>query len=47
MKLTDLQKRMLDDMLIDYWYNAIKHNQAWEKEFSQLNDVLQKLKKGE
>lgn len=44
MALTDLQKRMLGDMLIDYWYNAVKNNPSWEKEFSQLNDILQKLK---
>ena len=46
MALTDLQKRMLGDMLIDYWYNAVKHNPSLEKEFSQLNDILQKLKEG-
>jgi len=46
MKLTDLQKHMLDDMLTDYWYSHIKYNDSWEKEFNQLHDFLNKLKEG-
>ena len=46
MKLTELQQRMIDDMLTDYWYNSIKYNPSWEKEFSQLHNFLNKLKEG-
>jgi hypothetical protein len=48
MKLSDLQKAMIDDMLTEYWYSTIKHNAEYnsnlEKEYNKLYDFLNKLK---
>ena len=44
MVMTELQQKMIDDMLTNYWYESIKYNPSWEKEFSQLHDFLNKLK---
>ena len=46
MVMTELQQKMIDDMLTNYWYESIKYNPSWEKEFSQLHDFLNKLKEG-
>jgi hypothetical protein len=40
MKFTELQKRMLDTMLVDYWYSQIKYNPGWEKEYYELHNFL-------
>jgi hypothetical protein len=43
MKFTELQKKMMDDMLTDYWYSQIKYNPNWEKEYEELQNFFAKL----